>query len=330
MHLGSFTGVNTPVVSGTGLIGSTFTASLDTAGTAPAPTDVAYTWYRADTNAVIQTGGTTLTATSALLGTGVYVIATLTAADTTDYTTLNSPYSATVHLGSFTAGVAPRLTGQNTLGGTLTASLDTATWSPTPTTVAWQWFLEDSTPLSGETGATLAMTPSLVGEVVYAVATLSAPDTQTYVVATPPSGKVAQPGIVAESSSTVVAGGTVTVTAWGLLFLTEYDLQLQSTPVALGSRLSAADGTIEATVTIPAGTPAGQHRIVPLRDGVEVAAIPITVTAAPAAAAAGGSSLPATGADGTATAGTAALALMLLASGLVLTLVRRRMRAVQH
>lgn len=87
---GSFSGVNNPSVSGTGVVGSNFTASLDTAGTSPTPTAVAYEWYRVDTNALIQTGGATLTATNALIGTQVYVIATLSAPATSNYRTLNS------------------------------------------------------------------------------------------------------------------------------------------------------------------------------------------------------------------------------------------------
>ena len=49
--------------------------------------------------------------------------------------------------------------------------------------MAWQWRLEDGTPIAGATSAELAMTADLAGEVVFAEATLSAPDTQPYVVA---------------------------------------------------------------------------------------------------------------------------------------------------
>ncbi len=290
VRLAEFAGVPQPTVVGSGVIGTSFSASIDTSGITPSPDDVEFTWYRVDTNAEMGTGAS-LTATVDLLGTPVYVIATLTAPTASTYVTLNSPFSNTVRLGSFIPGDHPQLSGEFTLAGTLTATLDSSSWSPSPTAVDWQWYLEDGTEITGATGSSLAMTRSLVGEVVYAVATVQAANTQSYVIATAPSGRIAEPTVSAGGSSTVAPGATIDVNVWGLLFSTEYELELQSTPVPLGSATSNADGTLSTTVTIPADTPAGAHRIVLLLDGVEVGAVDITVAGEEAELAATGSSV---------------------------------------
>jgi len=117
---------------------------------------------------------------------------------------------------------------------------------------------------------------------------------------------------VTASVTSVQAGDTVTVQAWGLLLDEEYTVELHSTPVVLGTATSDAAGTVSQTFRIPASTPAGAHTVVLLRDGVQVAEIAITVTAQPA--------LAATGAD----AGVLPLGLALFVLGLLLTVVSRR------
>lgn len=317
--LGSFSNVGQPTVTGTGEVGTDFTASMDTSGVTPiAPTSIDYVWYQADNGAVLQTGGTTFTATSDLVGKNVYVIATLGAQFYTSYVTLNSPFSATIHLGSFTAGASPVLSGQHNVGGTLTASIDTSGWTPIPTSVSWQWFLSDGTALPGETGSSIAATNALVGQSVYAVATLSAPDVQDFIIGSPLSGKIAA-ATVTTTDSSVSAGGKTTVEVWGLLFSTDYDLELHSTPVSLGTFRSAADGTLVASVTIPAGTAPGEHRIVILRSGVEVGSVAITVPGAPVA-----KTLAKTGGDNATLTPVATLGLGALAAGMIVLFVVRR------
>jgi len=67
---------------------------------------------------------------------------------------------------------------------------------------------------------------------------------------------------VALSSGTVHPGDTVHVTASGFAHGEPVDIELHSVPVQLASVTAGADGTIDATVTIPADAPAGAHRIV--------------------------------------------------------------------
>ncbi|QCR20314.1 LPXTG cell wall anchor domain-containing protein [Agrococcus sp. SGAir0287] len=330
VRLGEFSSVGTPVVEGSGVVGTTLGVALDTSDTVPAPTTVRFTWYRVDTGAEVLDDADSLLVTSELLGTPVYVVATLEAPGTQSYVTANSAFSATVHLRSFVPGDAPTLGGRNVLGGVLTASIDLATWTPEPTAVAWQWRLEDGTPIAGATSAQLAMTADLAGEVVFAEATLSAPDTQPYVVATAPSGRIAVPGIAIDGSSRVLPGATVSVEAWGLLLDTEYALELRSTPLALGTAVSTAEGTIDAQVTIPTTAEIGAHRLALLLDGQEVASVPLEVVAAApapvapqpgAAVPAAPSALPQTGAADASVP--AALAALLLVLGVTLVLRRR-------
>ncbi len=323
VHEGGFENVNTPVVSGSGVIGTNFTASLDLTGTTPVPATVTYAWYRADTHALLQSGtATTLAASSSLEGTGVYVIATLEAPNTQNYVTPNSPFSNTVHKGGFTPGDAPTLHGLHSLFGQLTADIDTTTWAPTPTSVSWAWYLSDGTPIAGADQASLAMTADLVGKSVYAVATLRAANTVDYVIATPPSGRIAAPTLSVSGVKSVTAGSSVPFKAWGLLFDTEYTFELHSQPIALGARTSSAAGTLDTTFAIPASVPSGTHRLVMLLNGQEVGSVKIEVVRET-----GQQSEPAlarTGADETVLPALGVVSLMAVGGVLVLSRSRRR------
>lgn len=275
---GAFDHVNTPAITGSGVIGTDFTVSLDLTDTTPEPNSVTYTWYRVDTGDELQSGPSdTLRATRDLEGTGVYVIATLQKDDTHDYVTVNSPFSSTVRKGEFVPGDAPTLSGLHTLYGELIAQIDTATWEPEPTTVSWQWFLADGTAIVGADEATLAMTADLVGDSVYAVATLQTVDTADYVIATPPSGRIAAPTLSVPGDNIAKPGSTVPFKAWGLLFNTEYTFELHSQPIALGTRTSSAVGTLDTSFTLPSSVPSGTHRLVVLLNGEEIGSVAIEV-----------------------------------------------------
>ncbi len=331
VHLGSFTNVGRPTVSGSGLLGSPFTAVFDPAGTTPAPTSVTFQWFHTDGTPVAGATSDTFTPTADLVGQPLYVQATLRADGYQDYLTLGSDYTRTVSLRSFTAGAAPVVTGRNVLTGSLTAGLDDSGWSPRPASLTYQWFRGDGTPIAGATAATLLPTAELVGSSVYVVVTAHADGYQPYEAASAPTGNIAAPGIDSSTPAAVV-GDTVTIELWGLLLDTDYTLELHSDPVALGTVRSSAEGVIRTTVTIPAGTPAGEHRIVVLLDGVEVAAVPITVAAvlatAPAAVATpAGARLAATGADDV--QGLLALVALCLALGVAAVRVSGLLRPVR-
>lgn len=89
------------------------------------------------------------------------------------------------------------------------------------------------------------------------------------------------------SAPTVPATGALTVSGSGFGPGEALELWLHSTPQLLGSAVAAMDGSFSATVTIPAGTPAGQHRLEVRGAGSGSVWIPVTVTAAPGSADAG-------------------------------------------
>lgn len=122
-----------------------------------------------------------------------------------------------------------------------------------------------------------------------------------------------QDGIDAPGSA--APGETIRVTVGSSYAGQTVWVWLHSTPTLLGAPTVAADGTVQ--VTIPAGTPAGVHRLVVLdANGDVIGWTEITVTGA----------LAATGGD-TGLATTAALALALIAAGVLGVMVRRRRAA---
>lgn len=162
--------------------------------------------------------------------------------------------------------------------------------------------------------ATAPVVPRSVKGGDYLVAATQADGDEATAAVTVVRGK----GQLKVGASSVTAGGSVTISASGLYENEKVALELHSTPVSLGSATAAADGSFTATVTIPAGTAAGQHHVVAiLSDGAQIS-VEITVVAA-----ASGGGLALTGAD---SGSFLLLALVLLALGLGLVVARRRLR----
>jgi hypothetical protein len=79
----------------------------------------------------------------------------------------------------------------------------------------------------------------------------------------------------------LTAGATVTVTGTGFAPRIEgYTLELHSDPVPLGAVKTDDNGGFTADVVVPAGVTAGDHELVVLFDGAQVATTPVTVAAA--------------------------------------------------
>lgn len=101
-------------------------------------------------------------------------------------------------------------------------------------------------------------------------------------------------------AQTVAAGGFVSVAAEGFEPGESIEAWLQSTPVKLGTLVADADGSITASVAVPATTPAGLHHLVLVDgEGTEYTSEDITVTAAFASAASAAASAAATAAAAT-------------------------------
>ncbi|MGC9806608.1 alpha-L-fucosidase [Schaalia odontolytica] len=91
------------------------------------------------------------------------------------------------------------------------------------------------------------------------------------------------PAVTVEPS-TVEAGKTVTVKGTGFAPESSVTLTLHSEPVEVGTATVGEDGSLTATVTVPATTEAGEHTLVAASASPSVtASAPLTVTRAPAA-----------------------------------------------
>ena len=117
----------------------------------------------------------------------------------------------------------------------------------------------------------------------------------------------AGPRVVVVGDGPFVVGGTIVVRGTGLAPHTTYEVWLESDPALLAEVTTDADGALELTVTIPAGTVAGEHhiRLVAPGDGTDVLSEPFIVLAAPLEPQEPGGT-PTTGSGGTTGGGTTA------------------------
>lgn len=164
---------------------------------------------------------------------------------------------------------------------------------------------------------------SLVGFTGTAYAAACTPGANSY----PPSSCAA--GV---SSTSIPAGGSLTVSGEGFADAAMVHVYLHSSPVLLGSGTANANGAFELGVTIPLGAPLGQHEIVESGTNPDgsvrqlTAAITVTARAASTTAAATsstGGGLPFTGAQ---IAGMSATGALLVFGGIGMLLVARRRR----
>ncbi|ANJ28136.1 hypothetical protein [Agromyces aureus] len=82
-------------------------------------------------------------------------------------------------------------------------------------------------------------------------------------------------------TGSLTPGGKITVTGEDFAADTEYEIELHSTPQSIASVTTDSEGSFSGTGTIASDTPAGEHEIVVLQDGEEVASKSVTITAAP-------------------------------------------------
>ena len=132
------------------------------------------------------------------------------------------------------------------------------------------------------------------------------------------------PTSVSSSSSTAPVGGTVTVSSDGWAPGSQVTITLDSVPVVLGTLTADANGHIQGTFTIPAGTALGAHTIV--SSGTDPSGAPRTLSQAlTVVPAAGGPSLAFTGGSGSGRLAVAGVIAVLL--GALLVGVARKRRA---
>ncbi len=149
-----------PAITGNLLVGSTLTAVTGAWG--PAPVSLSYQWEAAGTNISGATNGTYVL-TPSELGKAMSVTVSGTK---TGYTSVSevSPSTAVVTspTGTLTTAV-PVIAGLAQVGATLTVS--PGTWDPQPVALSYQW-KSNSGNISGETGSTLVVPASSLGQTI--------------------------------------------------------------------------------------------------------------------------------------------------------------------
>jgi len=300
--------VTAPQRAGEARLGGT--ASVVPGSYAPSGATVGYQWYL-DGIAVPAATGLTFTPGLADVGLPLTVVVTASAPNRSDAV-------ATLDLGLVQQGLLavsaePALTGQPLVGGALAVTVGTFTPAAT---VGYQWFLA-GTAVPGATGPAFTPATGDVGKLLTVQVTASATGYAAWS-RTLTAGAVALVPIdLALSLQTVAAGGRLVVTASGLTPGGEVELVLHSTPVTLATVTASQAGTIEVTVTIPAGTAAGAHTlaVTDLQTGATASAA-LTVTATGLAGTGAGPATP--------WVAVAALLALLLGAAAVASRLRRR------
>ncbi|HEY0186575.1 MAG TPA: hypothetical protein VGC67_03720 [Cellulomonas sp.] len=313
-----------PTVSSSASVGVALTATAPTF--AVAPDSIGYQWYLDDGTPIDGATSATYVPTSAEIGSQLYVVATAERAGAQTYQ-VASNLTGAVALRSFTSAPTPTITGTALLGTVLTVDVHADEWAPAAQSFTYQWFRASESDtvgqaIDGATSASYAPTAADAGSWFFVEVTAHAASTTSYVIGSAPSRTVQLPWLAAADGSDqveTVVGGQLKVQLHALTPGVEYQLELHSDPVSLGSVTAGADGSALVDVTLPGSVTAGTHTLVVLRDGVSVLEIQVVVTADSATT----TTLASTG--GTLGPGTAAAG-ALLVLGAWLVALRRRSR----
>jgi hypothetical protein len=189
-----------PTISGDATLGSTLTANAGTWG--PAPVALGYQWQR-DGVTISGARSATYTLTAADLGTTIEVVVT---GSKTSFTSVpeTSASTATV-VGSLNPTPTPSITGDASVGSTLTAVA--GTWGPVPVALSYAW-TRDGTVIAGATDSTYTLTNDDAGAIIAVEVTGSEPN-YTSVTTTGPATSVVTGGSIIAAVPTVT--GTFTV-----------------------------------------------------------------------------------------------------------------------
>ena len=192
----------------------------------------------------------------------------------------NAVTDASITVSSLFTTASPIVSGLAAAGSTLVADAS-ASFSPAPTTVTYEWF---SDAVSVGTASTYPLQASDIGHIVKVVVSGSKPQFAT---ATAESivGTIAAQPVVTVGDTTPTDGDTTTISVPGLAPSTDYRIELHSAPVVLATLHTSPAGVLAGSITIPAGTVSAGHSIV-LYDpnGNPVTSAAIFVNARPGAA----------------------------------------------
>jgi 5'-nucleotidase len=180
---GAFVNDTLPVITGTAKVGQQLTG---TAGSwTPTPTSVAYQWL-ADGTPIADATTSSFTPTPAQAGKVITLRVTVSAAGYSDGVATSDP-TAAVADGTFVNDGKPAVTGTAKVGQQLTGTA--GSWTPTPTSVAYQW-LADGTPIAGATTSSYTLTAAELGRVITVRVTASATGYSNAVATSDPTAAV--------------------------------------------------------------------------------------------------------------------------------------------
>ena len=151
-----FTSTGTAAISGTVKVGSTVKASVGT--WSPTPTSYSYQWY---SDGVAISGATKSSYTISSSAVGKKLTVKVTGKRSGYASTPKTSSAKTVANGTFATAPTPKVTGTLKVGSTIAVSR--GTWSPTPSSYAYQWYRSGSA-ISGATASTYKLTSSDKGK----------------------------------------------------------------------------------------------------------------------------------------------------------------------
>lgn len=157
---GPLTNTTLPTVSGTAKVGNVLTATPGTWSVSGAT--FAYQWF-ADASPVAGATAVSFTPTSAQVGKQLAVKVTATLTGYTSGVAQSVPNQAVAPGDAPVSSVAPSISGVLNVGKTLTAN--PGTWTPTPTSYAYQWKAA-GTDIAGATAPTFTLTSAELGKVI--------------------------------------------------------------------------------------------------------------------------------------------------------------------
>lgn len=237
-----------PQVSGQPVVGQTLTATGDSWSTADVTRS--YQWL-ADGAAIAGATQSTYAVVAANEGKTLAVRVTATKADYKDGVA-TSAATAKVTKPVIANTTKPAISGDPSVGQTLTASA--GTWSPAPGTTAYQW-LANGTAISGATASTYVVKLTDVGKAISVRVTASKPDHVNGVATSEPVTATAQPVM----TSTVPPTITGTPQAGQVLTAEPGTWTPSGGSFAYRWRADGTDiaGATAKTFTIPLGAPVG-------------------------------------------------------------------------
>lgn len=251
-----FTATPAPTIRGSATVGEALTASV--AGWTPEASSVRFEWFSSGSSTPLGSGQS-YTVTTKDIGETITVRVTGSRTGFQSKTVSSSATAAVTAGTPFSSSPVPTLAGLAVVGETLTANL--GTWNPTPTSVTYQWFNNNSsTAISGASGPTYVIRTSDVGGTLTLRVTASRSTFATTIVSSTPTAVVraglpftAAPAPTISGAAAVGQTLTAQIEGWQPSPSTtsfQWFRSGSSTPIASGSTYLLRSFDLGRTITV--------------------------------------------------------------------------------